>query len=107
MLLYFSTPSSFAASGSRALGYARFSRLTNGCALECGVGFRQLRTCRRTRPGQLCAIRRLVQRASAEHSNQRLRFLSYGGFSVTSNPWLNLLGLINGFQVTQAIHVAS
>ena len=29
---------------------ARFSRLTNGC----GVGFRQLRTCRRTRPGQLC-----------------------------------------------------
>src|ERR1700751_6025913 len=23
---------------------------------ECGVGFRQLRTCRRTRPGQLCAI---------------------------------------------------
>ena len=36
--------------------YAMFSRLTNGCALECGVGFRQLRTCRRTRPGQLCAI---------------------------------------------------
>ena len=23
--------------------------------LECGVGLRQLRTCRRTRPGQLCA----------------------------------------------------
>jgi hypothetical protein len=23
--------------------------------LECGVGFRQLRTCRRTRPGELCA----------------------------------------------------
>ena len=23
--------------------------------LECGVGFRQLRTCRRTHPGQLCA----------------------------------------------------
>ena len=33
---------------------AGHSRLTNGCALECGVGFRQLRTCRRTRPGQLC-----------------------------------------------------
>ena len=33
-------------------------RLTNGCALECGVGFRQLRTCRRTRPGQLCANNR-------------------------------------------------
>src|SRR4029077_7248676 len=29
-----------------------FSRLTNGCVLECGVRFRQLRTCRRTRPGQ-------------------------------------------------------
>jgi hypothetical protein len=27
--------------------------LTNGMRLECGVGFRQLRTCRRTRPGQL------------------------------------------------------
>src|SRR4029077_4954564 len=34
---------------------ARVSRLTSGCALECGVGFRQLRTCRRIRPGQLCA----------------------------------------------------
>ena len=33
-------------------------RLTNGCALECGVGFRQLRACRRTRPGQPCANRR-------------------------------------------------
>jgi hypothetical protein len=27
--------------------------------LECGVGFRQLRRCRRTRPGQLCAASRL------------------------------------------------
>jgi len=35
---------------------AKCGRLTNGCALECGVGFRQLRTCGRTRPGQLCAI---------------------------------------------------
>ena len=35
-------------------GYATFSRLTNRCALEGGVGFRQLRMCRRTRPGQLC-----------------------------------------------------
>jgi hypothetical protein len=32
----------------------RSTRLANGCALECGVGFRQW-TCRRTRPGQLCA----------------------------------------------------
>ena len=30
--------------------------------LACGVGFRQLRTCRRTRPGQLCAKARLVCR---------------------------------------------
>ena len=27
--------------------------------------------------------------------------------NVTSNPWLQLLGLINGFQITQAIHAAS
>ena len=26
--------------------------------MECGVGFRQPRTCRRTRPGQLCATSR-------------------------------------------------
>lgn len=26
---------------------------------------------------------------------------------MTSDPRLNLLGLINGFQITQAIHVAS
>ena len=26
---------------------------------------------------------------------------------MTTDPWLDLLGLINGFQVTQAIHVAS
>ena len=44
-----------AGSARRSGAKARFSRLTNGCALECGVGFRQLRTCRRTRPGQLCA----------------------------------------------------
>jgi len=37
---------------------ARFSRLNQRMRLECGVGFRQLRTCRRTRPGQLCAISR-------------------------------------------------
>ena len=30
--------------------------------LECGVGFRQLRTCRRTRPGQLCAMKSYAQR---------------------------------------------
>ena len=46
---------------SGAILLARFSRLTNGCALECGVGFRQLRTCRRTGPGQLCAENCLFQ----------------------------------------------
>ena len=30
---------------------------------ECGVGFRQLRTCRRTRPGQLCATSGLMHRS--------------------------------------------
>jgi hypothetical protein len=34
--------------------------------LECGVCFRQLRTCRRTRPGQLCAITG-SRRASLNH----------------------------------------
>jgi hypothetical protein len=29
--------------------------------LECNVGFRQLRTCVRTRPGQLCANKRRLQ----------------------------------------------
>jgi len=42
----------FTQAGADLFAQARFSRLTNGCALECGVGFRQLRTCRRTRPGQ-------------------------------------------------------
>jgi bifunctional non-homologous end joining protein LigD len=31
-----------------------FEHVCRGCASECGVGFRQLRTCRRARPGQLC-----------------------------------------------------
>lgn len=39
---------------------------------------------------------------------RRLRGIRAAGESLTtSNPWLDLLGLINGFQVTQAIHVAS
>src|SRR5262245_29363031 len=42
----------------------------HGC-LECGVGFRQLRTCRRTRPGQLCAInvRFASQRTAAKFAS--------------------------------------
>jgi hypothetical protein len=31
----------------------------------------------------------------------------FGGLSVTSNPWFDMLNLINGFQVTQAIRVAA
>ena len=38
-------------------------------ALECGVGFRQLRTCRRTRPGQLCAMFRPYARGNASTSS--------------------------------------
>jgi hypothetical protein len=34
----------------------RFRRLTNGWAWNAGVGFRQLRTCRRTHPGQLLGL---------------------------------------------------
>jgi hypothetical protein len=34
---------------------AKFQSVDQRMRLECGVGFRQLRTCRRTRPGQLCA----------------------------------------------------
>jgi hypothetical protein len=39
--------------------------------LECGVGFRQLRTCRRTRPGQLCAMsgRKQVQQYWCRRAN--------------------------------------
>ena len=50
--------------------------------LECGVGFRQLRTCRRTRPGQPCAnsdfgarchrpdrVRCRFRRARGSHAN--------------------------------------
>src|SRR5215468_1509376 len=33
--------------------------------------------------------------------------MSHGGRQVTSDPRLNLLGLINGFQITQAIRVAA
>ena len=37
---------------SRSFGGASIEAIR----LECGVGFRQLRTCRRTRPGQQCAM---------------------------------------------------
>ena len=36
-------------------GLSKVQSVDQRMRLECGVGFRQLRTCRRTRPGQLCA----------------------------------------------------
>ena len=38
-------------------GLSKVQSVDQRMRLECGVGFRQLRTCRRTRPGQLCANR--------------------------------------------------
>ena len=35
-------------------GLSKVQSVDQRMRLECGVGFRQLRTCRRTRPGQLC-----------------------------------------------------
>jgi hypothetical protein len=44
--------------GLRTAGLSKVQSVDQRMRLECGVGFRQLRTCRRTRPGQLCAISR-------------------------------------------------
>ena len=38
---------------------------------ECGVGFRQQRPCRRTRPGQLCAKRRPTAREGEQYRLSR------------------------------------
>ncbi len=35
--------------------------------LECGVGFRQLRTCRRICPGQLCACQQATSARLFDH----------------------------------------
>jgi hypothetical protein len=48
------TPS-LAQPGPTALGLSKVQSVDQRMRLECGVGFRQLRTCRRTRLGQLCA----------------------------------------------------
>ena len=48
-------------------GLSKVQSVDQRMRLECGVGFRQLRTCRRTRPGQLCAKRR--HRARHDGSN--------------------------------------
>ena len=45
------------ASGGAAVALGKVQSVDQRMRLECGVGFRQLRTCRRTRPGQLCATR--------------------------------------------------
>ena len=43
------------ASGGAAVALSKVQSVDQRMRLECGVGFRQLRTCRRTRPGQLRA----------------------------------------------------
>jgi hypothetical protein len=43
----------FAISESMTEAYGKVQSLTNGCAWNAVSAFRQLRTCRRTRPGQL------------------------------------------------------
>jgi hypothetical protein len=40
---------------TRAERLSKVQSVDQRMRLECGVGFRQLRMCRRTRPGQLCA----------------------------------------------------
>jgi hypothetical protein len=47
--------SSGKASGGAAVALSKVQSVDQRMRLECVVGFRQLRTCRRTRPGQLCA----------------------------------------------------
>jgi hypothetical protein len=41
--------------GGAAVALSKVQSVDERMRLECGVGFRQLRTCRRIRPGQLCA----------------------------------------------------
>ena len=41
--------------GLRLRDLSKVQSVDQRMRLECGVGFRQLRTCRRTRPGRLCA----------------------------------------------------
>ena len=41
-------------------GLSKVQSVDQRMRLECGVGFRQLRTCRRKRPGQLCAKNRRI-----------------------------------------------
>ena len=41
--------------GGATVALSKVQSVDQRMRLECGVGFRQLRTCRRIRPGQLCA----------------------------------------------------
>ena len=43
------------AGGCGSIRSSKVQSVDQRMRLECGVCFRQLRTCRRTRPGQLCA----------------------------------------------------
>ena len=52
-----SGPQTAWAASARA-GLSKVQSVDQRMRLECGVGFRQLRTCRRIRPGQLCARKR-------------------------------------------------
>ena len=51
--------SSGKASGGAVVALSKVQSVDQRMRLECGVGFRQLLTCRRTRPGQLSANKRL------------------------------------------------
>ena len=52
-------------------GLSKVQSVDQRMRLECGVGFRQLRTCRRARPGQLCANSGLMRRNSPQHRFRR------------------------------------
>jgi hypothetical protein len=50
---------------ARCIELSKVQSVDQRMRLECGVGFRQLRTCRRIRPRQVCA--RLGHRSSLDH----------------------------------------
>ena len=57
--------------------------------LECSAGFRQLRTCRRTRPGQLCAHKRKFIKVRSTCSARDRQMLARHGVSAQfARHWL-------------------
>ena len=70
---------------SCAILLARFSRLTTD-APGMRVGFRQLRTCRRTRPGQLCARSPRPYCAPGYSGNPAFRRPSINSFAFDCPP---------------------